>query len=90
MLRKDIGVDEVATQEGPAHYRHALSWFTALVNSLGVPALSVPLATKGDPPPSVQLIAPWWAEETLIAVGRRLEREGLVHDRLPTDPWWWA
>lgn len=90
VLRKDIGVDEVATQEGPTNYRHALSWFTALVNSLGVPALSVPLATKGDPPPSVQLIAPWWAEETLIAVGRRLEREGLVHDRLPTDPWWWS
>jgi aspartyl-tRNA(Asn)/glutamyl-tRNA(Gln) amidotransferase subunit A len=87
-LRKVIGDDHI-TFGGDQHaYRPVLSWFSALVNALGVPAISLPLVTSGAPPPSIQLIAPWWCEETLIALGRRLEREGVVGTRHPTQPWW--
>ncbi|MEX1280798.1 MAG: amidase [Acidimicrobiia bacterium] len=89
VMTKTIGVDEVSVDGSTAGYRPALSWFTALVNVLGTPAISLPLVDEdGSPPPSVQLVAPWWAEETLIAVGRRLEREGLAGTRHPTEPWW--
>jgi len=54
-------------------YRRVLSWFSSLVNHMGVPALSVPLRAPGTPPPSLQLIAPRWAEHRLLATGRALE-----------------
>lgn len=87
--RKAIGADQVdlgAAGTGP--YRPSLSWFSALVNVVGVPAISLPLTGDGAPPVSIQLVAPWWNEETLIAVGRRLERDGLVGVRHPMTPWW--
>lgn len=87
-MRKEIGDDHVEVDGERVPYRPSLSWFSALVNSLGVPAISLPTTGAGAPPPSIQLIAPWWAEETLIAVGRRLEREGLVGTRHPATPWW--
>ncbi len=87
-LRKTIGEELVTIAGEEVSYRPALSWFSALVNHLGTPALSLPLAIDGSPPPSIQLMARWWNEETLLAVGRRLEREGLVGSRLPQEPWW--
>jgi len=59
-------------------YRRVLSWFSSLVNHMGVPALSVPLHAPGTPPPSLQLVAPWWAENRLLAVGRALENLGIA------------
>ncbi len=59
-------------------YRAALSWFSALVNHMGVPALALPLAGTGPPPASLQLIAPWWEEGRLLAVGSGLEQAGVV------------
>ena len=75
--RKVIGVDKIGDQ----HYRPVLSWFSALVNHSGNPALALPLRRfepASGPPPSLQLIAPWWQEDLLIGIGMHLEERGLV------------
>ncbi len=80
-MRKRIGEDMM---EG-RHYRTVLSWFTAIVNHTLCPALALPLAVEGDPPPSLQLIGPQGSDLALIAVGRRLENDGLALFR-PASP----
>ena len=83
--RKTIGVDGIVVG-GKRHWTgDVLGGFTSLVNVLGCPAISLPLATDGTPPPAVQLIAPWWEEEFLLDVGELLERSGLVTSRPPPD-----
>ncbi|HEX5723649.1 MAG TPA: amidase [Acidimicrobiia bacterium] len=80
--RKVIGDDRI----GERHYRGVLSWFSSLVNHAGLPAIVIPL-TMGDeaslPPPSLQVIAPWWRERALLALADRLEGEGMAGLRLP-------
>jgi aspartyl-tRNA(Asn)/glutamyl-tRNA(Gln) amidotransferase subunit A len=84
VTRKVIGEDEVATEAGPEEYRRALSWFTALVNHAGLPALALPIAGSADgPPASLQLIGRAGAERRLLAVGRALEEAGIVGFRSP-------
>ena len=51
------------------------------MNHSGNPAIALPL--KGiepddGPPPSIQLVAPWWQENLLIGVSSSLEAHGLV------------
>jgi aspartyl-tRNA(Asn)/glutamyl-tRNA(Gln) amidotransferase subunit A len=75
--RKVIGEEKIGDQ----HYRPVLSWFSALVNHSGNPAIALPL--KGmepgnGPPPSIQLVAPWWQENLLIGVSSVLEGHGVV------------
>jgi aspartyl-tRNA(Asn)/glutamyl-tRNA(Gln) amidotransferase subunit A len=80
--RKVIGDDRIGDQ----HYRPVLSWFSALVNHAGLPAIALPLTIIADstlPPPSLQIIAPWWREEVLLALASRLENEGLAGMRPP-------
>lgn len=81
--RKTIGLDNVDIDGASVFYRAPLSGFTALVNHLGCPALVLPLAAPGTPPPSVQLIAPWGREEDLLDAGVALEEAGLVGYRPP-------
>lgn len=76
--RKLLGVDDIPTDGGEVHYQVALSWYVSLVNHAGLPALVAPLRRDGAPPPALQLIAPWWEEARLIAVGMSLEEAGLV------------
>jgi Asp-tRNA(Asn)/Glu-tRNA(Gln) amidotransferase A subunit family amidase len=64
-------------------YIVVLSWFSSLVNQLGVPALSVPLDTEGSPPPSLQIIGPWWSERSLLAIGRSLESADICRPKEP-------
>ncbi|MGA7270256.1 MAG: amidase, partial [Acidimicrobiia bacterium] len=73
-------LDKVIGQEriGNHHYRAVLSWFTALVNTAGLPALSMPLRDGPGRPPSLQLIGAPGSEARLLSVARRLEREGLL------------
>ena len=75
--RKVIGEDKIGDQ----HYRPVLSWFSALVNHSGNPAIALPLKgvepTNG-PPPSLQLVAPWWQEDLLLGIGSHLEERGVV------------
>ncbi len=76
--RKLLGVDEIPTDGGEVHYQVAFSWYASLVNHAGLPALVAPLRRSGAPPPALQLIAPWWEEVRLIAMGMALEEAGLV------------
>ncbi|MGH8923454.1 MAG: amidase [Acidimicrobiia bacterium] len=80
--RKVIGDDRI----GDHHYRPVLSWFSAFVNHAGMPAIVLPLTISAEPsvpPPSLQVIAPWWQEEVLLALAGRLEAEGMTGLRLP-------
>ncbi len=82
--RKRIGDDLIAGEP----YRPVLSWFSALVNHAGVPAIAMPLAAEPRPrpdvpPPSLQLIAPWWQEDLLLGVAAHLEAAGVVAFRPP-------
>ncbi len=75
--RKVIGEEKIGDQ----HYRPVLSWFSALVNHSGNPAIALPIKgmePAGGPPPSLQLVAPWWQEELLLGIGVRLEERGVV------------
>ena len=75
--RKVIGDDKIGGQ----HYRPVLSWFSALINHSGNPAIALPLRrfeSSGGPPPSLQLVAPWWQEDLLIGIGAHLEERGVV------------
>jgi len=82
-LRKTIGDDMVDVDGRPEPYRPALSWFTTLVNQMGVPALAVPIAVGGSPPPSLQVIAPWWEEARLLDIGLALEEAGISRPAVP-------
>ena len=85
-LRKLIGEPTVVAGSEPEPYRPALSWFTILVNQAGLPALALPLGPGHDasgPPASVQLIAPWWSEATLLGVGLALEKAGIAGSGVP-------
>ncbi len=77
-LRKPIGIDTIEIEGEAVGYRLALSCFSALVNQTGLPALSVPLAIPGTPPPSVQLIGRAWSEHRLLEIGLALEEAGIV------------
>lgn len=74
--RKVIGVDTINTLSGDVFYRGVLSWFSALVNSMGVPALVGPLAESGHPPVGLQAVAPWWQEHRLLEFAKTLETSG--------------
>ena len=76
--RKRIGVDHIRIGETPVFYRDVLAGYTTLVNVLGCPAISLPVADEAMPPPAAQLIAPWHQEELLLDVGEALERAGLA------------
>jgi aspartyl-tRNA(Asn)/glutamyl-tRNA(Gln) amidotransferase subunit A len=80
--RKPIGREMVATLQGEMHHREVLSQFTSLVNVAGCPALASPLPGK-TPPPSLQLIAPWWAEHRLLEVAATLAEARVIADWTP-------
>ncbi len=82
-LRKVIGEETSDTEAGPVPYRTALSWFTPLVNHASVPAIALPLAASGAPPPSLQLIGPRWGEARLLSIATALEDAEMVVYRPP-------
>jgi len=87
VTRKEIGRDEVPTEEGPLPYRRALSTFTAPVNHGGHPALALPLAAptglSNMPPASLQVIGRCGGEDRLLEIGLGLEAAGIVAFRWP-------
>ena len=84
IARKVIGQDLVEVSSGQVHHRPPLSWFSSLVNALGVPAIAIPLrGLAGDPPPSLQLIGPPWSERLLLAAAASLEEAGIAGFRPP-------
>jgi len=82
-LRKEIGVEKIVTLSGPISYRPVISWFSALVNQLRLPAVVGPVAQAGSPPPSIQLIGPLWSEKFLLDVMQDLQDSGVVAFRPP-------
>jgi aspartyl-tRNA(Asn)/glutamyl-tRNA(Gln) amidotransferase subunit A len=76
--RKTIGESKILIDDQPMSYRLVLSWFSSLVNHMGVPALAMPLLDTGSPPSSLHLIGPWWSERRLLRIGREMERAGVV------------
>lgn len=75
---KTIGSPTVDAGAGPEAYRTALSWFSTFANQMGVPALALPMAAGGSPPPSIQLISPWWQEARLLAIGWATTEAGIT------------
>ncbi len=76
--RKVIGETTITTSQGEQPYRPVLSVFSALVNSMGCPAIVGPINTPGTPPPALQLIAGWWQEHRLLELAATLHREGVL------------
>lgn len=62
---------------GDRHYRTVLSWFSYVANHAFIPAIAMPLAGTGEPPLSLQAMAPVDGEPLLISFARALESEGL-------------
>jgi Asp-tRNA(Asn)/Glu-tRNA(Gln) amidotransferase A subunit family amidase len=81
--RKVIGDPSVAVERGEVDYRTALAWFTSMVNHMRTPAIAMPLTSGTGLPHSLQLIAPWGAEERLLGYAARLEAADLVGHRPP-------
>ena len=61
-----------------ARYLLVLSRNTTLWSLTGFPAISVPCGTAGGLPFGIQLVAPPWREDLLIALGSALEMVGSV------------
>ena len=83
--RKVIGEPLLETESGDTPYRAALAWFSALVNHMRAPAVALPLAHGTGLPHSLQLIAPWGAEQHLLDIAEGLEAAGVVGFRPPPD-----
>jgi Asp-tRNA(Asn)/Glu-tRNA(Gln) amidotransferase A subunit family amidase len=77
-MRKPIGESQMMVNGHPTRYRETLSRLTALVNNAGLPALAMPIAVTGQPPPSIQLIGTPWSETKLLGIGAALEAAGIV------------
>lgn len=69
---KPIGAETVPTRAGQTGYRKALAWFTALVNHTSCPAVVAPMSARGAPPPSLQVVTPWWGEERAVSFAEQL------------------
>ena len=82
-MHKTIGEDDITVDGEQVHHRQVLSPFTAPLNRAGVPALALPIAGTGEPPVSVQLVAPKWHEARLLSVGAALEGAGAVSSPEP-------
>jgi aspartyl-tRNA(Asn)/glutamyl-tRNA(Gln) amidotransferase subunit A len=82
---KYIGEDMMRFDGQEHFYRMVFSWFSALVNHAGLPALAAPLVGPGSPPPSIQIIGPPWSEDRLLEIGQRLEDHNLVGFRAPAS-----
>lgn len=81
--RKVIGESAISVGNRSKSYRLVLSWFSSLVNHMGVPALAMPMRTADLPSPSLQVIGPWWSEQKLLTIGRALEQAEVVGFRPP-------
>lgn len=77
-MHKPIGVSTIDVGGHADNYRSALSCFSALVNHAGHPALTVPIAVAGSPPPSIQLIGRRTHDHALLALAMGMEAAGLV------------
>jgi aspartyl-tRNA(Asn)/glutamyl-tRNA(Gln) amidotransferase subunit A len=80
---KPIGKEMIQVGGKSVSYRPALSRYSALVNHIGLPAITIPLDMDSIPPPSLQIIGHAWEEHRLLEMGAALERCGLSRRRRP-------
>ena len=77
------GAQELIVNGQKASWMHVMS-ATSPFNLTGLPALSVPYAFSSESLPiSVQLVAKWTNEATILRLGAMLERKGGLGDRRP-------
>jgi aspartyl-tRNA(Asn)/glutamyl-tRNA(Gln) amidotransferase subunit A len=82
---KVIGQDDMDIDGEGVFHRLVIAQNTWPVNRAGNPALALPIASKGTPPASLQLIGPRWAEADLLEIGLGLEQAGIAGtDQPPT------
>jgi len=82
-MRKIIGNDGMDLDGENVFHRVLLASFTAPINQIGAPSIAAPVAGTGDPPVSVQLVGPLWAESKLLAIGATLEAAGAIASKRP-------
>ena len=82
---KTIGIDDVDIDGTSVFHRIPLADFTAPINAIGIPALSMPLMNSGTPPLSVQLIGPAWSEADLLSIAHYLETHTIVGFAAPPN-----
>jgi len=58
--------------------RQTLGLYTQPISFVGLPVLAAPVDRPGQLPVGVQIIAPAWREDLALAVGLRLQRQGVV------------
>jgi aspartyl-tRNA(Asn)/glutamyl-tRNA(Gln) amidotransferase subunit A len=77
------GAKEVIVKGVKAPWTHVMA-ATSPFNMTGLPALSVPYALSSEQLPiSIQLVARWLDEATILRLGAMLERRGGLSDRRP-------
>lgn len=81
--RKTIGVDTVDVEGVPSFYRPLLSAWTAPINRLRLPALSLPVPGTGAPPMAIHLVGPAFGEDLLLSIASALETAGVVASERP-------
>jgi len=82
---KRIGIDYVDIDGEKVFHRFPLSRFTAPINAIGVPALSMPILRSASPPASVQFVGPMWSEGLLLRTAQWLEEHEYVGYSQPPE-----
>ena len=77
------GAPDQAAADPTAMYRQDV--FTVPASLAGLPALSVPCGCNGHLPVGMQLVAPHFAEDRLLALGEAFQRETDWHLRTPPE-----
>ncbi len=83
-MRKVIGEDDMDVDGTRYFHRVVLASFTSPINRIGVPSLAAPIHGGSGVPVSVQLIAPMWHEDSILAVASNLESAGVLAPGTPS------
>ncbi|MGI9667634.1 MAG: amidase [Acidimicrobiia bacterium] len=75
---KVIGEDDISIRGEQHFHRSLLSRYTAPINRIRLPALSVPVAHESRRGESIQLIGSMWSESSLLGIARLLESEDVI------------
>jgi Asp-tRNA(Asn)/Glu-tRNA(Gln) amidotransferase A subunit family amidase len=80
-----IGQKTIRMARGELSVRANAGLYTQPISFIGLPVVTVPLTGPGKLPLGVQLIGAPWTEARLLRAARRLEKDGVVKARIPTE-----
>jgi len=80
-----IGQKTICMARGELSVRANAGLYTQPISFIGLPVVTVPLTAPGRLPLGVQLIGAPWTEARLLRAARRLEKDGVVKARIPTE-----